>query len=147
VLKHVYPDADVPVLQLSIDGTQPPRYHYETGRRLAPLRDEGILIAGSGNVVHNLRLMKRGGAQAYDWALRFNETIRDALAARDHATLIDFEKLGESARLSVPTPEHYLPLLYVAGLQESDESMSFPVDGYDLGSISMLTAAAGLPGR
>jgi 4,5-DOPA dioxygenase extradiol len=147
VLKHVYPNADVPVLQLSIDGTRSPRYHYETGRRLAPLRDEGILIAGSGNVVHNLRLMKRGGGQAYDWALRFNETIRDALAARDHATLVDFEKLGESARLSVPTPEHYLPLLYVAGLQESDESMSFPVDGYDLGSISMLTAAAGLPRR
>jgi 4,5-DOPA dioxygenase extradiol len=145
VLKHVYPDADVPVLQLSIDGTQPPRYHYETGRRLAPLRDEGILIAGSGNVVHNLRMMKRGGGQGYDWALRFNERIRDALAARDHATLVDFEKLGEDARLSVPTPEHYLPLLYIAGLQESDESMSFPVDGYDLGSISMLTAAAGLP--
>jgi len=144
VLKHAYPGADVPVLQLSIDGTQPPQFHYETGRRLAPLRDEGILIAGSGNVVHNLRLM-RPGAQAFDWARRFNERVRAALASRDHATLVDFAKLGEDARLSVPTPEHYLPLLYVAALQREDESMAFPVDGYDLSSVSMLTAVAGLP--
>ena len=145
VLKHAYPKADVPVVQLSIDGTQPPQFHYETGRRLAPLRDEGILVAGSGNVVHNLRLMRRGGGQGFDWAVRFNERIREALATRDHRTLVDFEKLGEDARLSVPTPEHYLPLLYIAGLQGADESMAFPVDGYDLGSISMLTAVAGLP--
>jgi 4,5-DOPA dioxygenase extradiol len=145
VLKHAYPKADVPVLQLSIDGTRPAKFHYETGRRLAPLRDEGILVAGSGNVVHNLRLMRRDGGQGFDWAVRFNERIREALATRDHRTLVDFEKLGEDARLSVPTPEHYLPLLYVAGLQGADESMAFPVDGYDLGSISMLTAAVGLP--
>ena len=144
VLKHAYPKADIPVIQLSIDGTQPPQFHYDIARRLAPLRDEGILVTGSGNVVHNLRLM-RPGAQAFDWAVRFNESIREALAARDHATLIDFEKLGADARLSVPTPEHYLPLLYVAGLQREDESMTFPVDGYDLGSVSMLTAVAGLP--
>jgi 4,5-DOPA dioxygenase extradiol len=147
VLKHAYPGADVPVVQLSIDGTQPPRFHYETGRRLAPLRDEGILITGSGNVVHNLRLMKRGGGPAFDWAVRFNERIRQSLASRDHRALVDLEELGEDARLSVPTPEHYLPLLYVAGLQREDEAMSFPVDGYDLGSISMLTAAAGLPAK
>jgi 4,5-DOPA dioxygenase extradiol len=144
VLKHVYPRADVPVVQLSIDGTQPPQFHYDIARRLAPLRDEGILVAGSGNVVHNLRLM-RPGAQAFDWAVRFNESIRAALASRDHATLVDFEKLGADARLSVPTPEHYLPLLYIAGLQREDESMTFPVDGYDLAAVSMLTAAAGLP--
>jgi 4,5-DOPA dioxygenase extradiol len=143
VLKHAYPEADIPVVQLSIDGTRPPRFHYETGRRLAPLRDEGVLVAGSGNVVHNLRLMRRGG-QAYDWAMRFNEKVREALAARDHATLVDFERLGEDARLAVPTPEHYLPLLYIAALRGADESMEFPVDGYDLGSVSMLTAVAGL---
>ena len=143
VLKHAYPKADIPVVQLSIDGTQPPRFHYDIARRLAPLRDEGILVAGSGNVVHNLRLM-RPGVQGFDWAVRFNERIRGALAARDHATLVEFEKLGADARLAVPTPEHYLPLLYVAGLQREDESMAFPVDGYDLGSVSMLTAAAGL---
>jgi 4,5-DOPA dioxygenase extradiol len=145
VLKHAYPRADIPVLQLSIDGTQPPRFHYETGRRLAPLRDEGVLIAGSGNVVHNLRLMKRDGGRAFDWAVRFNERIREALAARDHAALVDYPSLGEDARLSVPTPEHYLPLLYIAALQGADEAMVFPVDGYDLGSVSMLTAVAGLP--
>ncbi|HET7765828.1 MAG TPA: 4,5-DOPA dioxygenase extradiol [Burkholderiales bacterium] len=145
VLKHAYPKADVPVVQLSIDGTRPPQFHYETGRRLAPLRDEGILVIGSGNVVHNLRLMKREGGQAFDWAVRFNEKIREALASRDHRLLVDFAKLGKDARLAVPTPEHYLPLLYVAGLQRSDEAMEFPVDGYDLGSVSMLTAAVGLP--
>jgi 4,5-DOPA dioxygenase extradiol len=89
--------------------------------------------------------MRREGAQGFDWAVRFNQRIREALATRDHRTLVDFEKLGEDARLSVPTPEHYLPLLYIAGLQGADESMAFPVDGYDLGSISMLTAVAGLP--
>jgi len=145
VLKHAYPRADIPVVQLSIDGTQPAQFHYETGRRLAPLRDEGVLIAGSGNVVHNLRLMRRNGGEAFDWAVRFNQRIREALATRDHRALVDFEKLGEDARLSVPTPEHYLPLLYVAALQGVDEAMAFPVDGYDLGSISMLTAVAGLP--
>jgi 4,5-DOPA dioxygenase extradiol len=147
VLKHAYPRADVPVVQLSIDGTQPARFHYETGRRLAPLRDEGVLIAGSGNVVHNLRMMKRAGGQAFDWAVRFNERIREALAARDHDTLVDFDKLGQDARLSVPTPEHYLPLLYVAALQGEDEKMSLAVDGYDLGSISMLTAVVGPPAK
>ena len=145
VLKHAYPDADIPVVQLSIDGTQPPQFHYDTGKRLAPLREEGVLVVGSGNVVHNLGLMKRNGGSAYDWSVRFNEKIREALATRDHATLVDFERLGEDARLSVPTPEHYLPLLYVAALQSEDEPMSFAVDGYDLGSVSMLTAVAGMP--
>jgi 4,5-DOPA dioxygenase extradiol len=146
VLKHAYPGAEIPVVQLSIDGTQPPQFHDETGRRLAPLRDEGVLVAGSGNVVHNLRLMKRGGGAAFDWAVRFNEKIREALSSRDHQALVDFEKLGEDARLSVPTPEHYLPLLYIAALQRKDEEMSFAVDGYELGSLSMLTAVAGMPG-
>ena len=146
VLRHAYPGAEIPVVQLSIDGTQPSQFHYETGRRLAPLRDEGVLVAGSGNVVHNLRLMKRAGGAPFDWAVRFNEKIREALASRDHRALVDFEKLGEDARLSVPTPEHYLPLLYIAALQRKDEEMSFAVDGYEMGSLSMLTAIAGMPG-
>jgi 4,5-DOPA dioxygenase extradiol len=144
VLKHVYPDADVPVVQLSIDGTQPPRFHYDIGKRLAPLRDEQVLVIGSGNVVHNLGLMRREGGPAYDWAVRFNERVRDALSSRDHETLIEFERAGEDARLSVPTPEHYLPLLYIAALQGDDEEMSFAVDGYELGSLSMLTAVTGM---
>jgi len=146
VLKHVYPDADIPVAQLSIDGMQSPEFHYETGKRLAPLRDEGVLVIGSGNVVHNLPMMKRAGGPAFDWAVRFNEKVREALATQDHRTLIEFDRLGEDARLAVPTPEHYLPLLYVAALQREDEAMSFAVDGYDLGSISMLTAVAGMSG-
>ena len=145
VLKHAYPDADIPVVQLSIDGTQPPEFHYETGKRLAPLRDEGVLVVGSGNVVHNLGVMKRAGGPAFDWAVRFNEEVREALATRDHQALIEFERLGEDARLSVPTPEHYLPLLYIAALQRNDEEMSFAVDGYEMGSLGMLTAAAGMP--
>jgi len=145
VLKHAYPGAEIPVVQLSIDGTQPLQFHYEIGERLAPLRDEGVLVAGSGNVVHNLRLMKRAGGAPFDWAVRFNEKTREALASGDHRALVDFERFGEDARLSVPTPEHYLPLLYVAALQREDEEMSFAVDGYELGSLSMLTAVAGMP--
>ena len=104
-----------------------------------------MLVAGSGNVVHNLRLMKGAGGPAFDWALRFNERVREALASRDHRALVEFERLGEDARLAVPTPEHYLPLLYIAALQREDEQMSFAVDGYELGSLGMLTAVAGMP--
>ncbi len=146
VLAHAFPDADTPVVQLSMDGTKPARFHYELGQRLAPLRHEGVLIVGSGNVVHNLMLMRRGeSAPAYDWARRFNERVRAALASGEHQALIDFERWGEDARLSVPTPEHYLPLLYIAGLQVEGESMAFAVDGYEAGSLGMLSAAAGMP--
>ena len=145
VLKHAYPDADVPVVQLSIDGTRPPRFHYDIGKRLAPLRNDRVLVIGSGNVVHNLSAMRRGGGPAFDWAVRFNEKVRNALSSRDHQMLIEFEQAGEDARLSVPTPEHYLPLLYIAALQNDDEEMSFAVDGYELGSLSMLTAVIGMP--
>jgi 4,5-DOPA dioxygenase extradiol len=146
VLAHAFPDASIPVVQLSMDGTKPARFHYELGQRLAPLRGEGVLIVGSGNVVHNLMLMqRREGAPAYAWARRFNEQVRAALSSRNHQALIEFERLGEDARLSVPTPEHYLPLLYIAGLQAEDETMAFAVDGYEAGSLGMLSAAAGMP--
>jgi 4,5-DOPA dioxygenase extradiol len=148
VLAHAFPDAGIPVVQLSMDGTKPARFHYELGRQLAPLRDEGVLIAGSGNVVHNLMLMQRGeGVPAFDWARRFNEMVRAALASGNHQALVEFERMGEDARLSVPTPEHYLPLLYIAALQAEGESMAFIVDGYEAGSLGMLTAAAGMPAR
>ena len=146
VLVHAFPDAGVPVVQLSIDGMQPPRFHYELGRRLAPLRDEGVLVIGSGNVVHNLRVLdRRDDAPGFDWAVRFNDRVRNALAARDHDALIDYAAGGEDAALAVPTPEHYLPLLYIAALQGEDEPISFPVDGIDKGSLGMLTAVAGAP--
>ena len=95
-----------------------------------------MLVAGSANVVHNLRLMKKAGGAPFDWAVRFNERIREALASRDHRSLVDFEKLGEDARLSVPTPEHYLPLLYVLGLQHEDEPAAVLIDGIQNASSS-----------
>ncbi|HXV48611.1 MAG TPA: 4,5-DOPA dioxygenase extradiol [Candidatus Binatia bacterium] len=145
VLAHAFPRADVPVLQLSIDGTKPPKFHYELGARLAPLRDDGVLIIGSGNVVHNLPLRKwQEGAEPYDWAVRFDGLVRDCLAGCDHRPLLDLEGMGEAARLSVPTPDHYLPLLYVIGLQARTEGVAFAVDGIERGSIGMLTVAIGL---
>jgi len=145
VLCHVYPRADVPIVQLSMDETLPPRAHYDLGRRLAPLRDEGILVIGSGNLVHNLHTYAWGrhSQEPYDWAVRFEAQARELMRTRDHAPLIDYEQLGRDAMLSAPTPDHYLPLLYVLGLQQADEEVSFPVEGVDGGSISMLTVRVG----
>ena len=143
VLAHVYPRADVPVVQLSMDATKPPSFHYDLGRKLAPLRDEGVLIAGSGNVVHNLRMIRReDDAPAFDWAERFEARVETAIGKREHAALVDYGAMGEDARLAVPTPEHYLPLLYILALQ-GDEPASFPVDGIQNASISMLSVVVG----
>lgn len=145
VLKHAYPNADVPVVQLSIDETRAAAYHYEIGKRLAPLREEGVLIAGSGNVVHNLHAYAWGrhAAEPYEWALGFERRARDLLAAGDHGPLIDYEKLGRAAALSVPTPDHYLPLLYVLGAGSAGEPVAFPVEGVEGGSVSMLAVKIG----
>ncbi len=145
VLCHVFPNADVPIVQLSIDESRPPAFHYEVGKLLAPLRDEGILIAGSGNLVHNLHAYAWGRhvPQPFDWALRFEERVRSALVAGDDLQIIDYEALGSDALLSVPTPEHYLPLLYVIGARRPGERITFPVEGIDGGSISMLSVQVG----
>jgi 4,5-DOPA dioxygenase extradiol len=145
VLRHVYPKADVPVIQLSIDETQPPRVHYDIGRRLASLRDEGILVAGSGNLVHNLHAYGWGKrvVEPHDWAVRFETQAREWMSTRHHEPLIAYENLGRDAMLAVPTPDHYLPLLYILGMQQSDEHASFPIEGVDGGSISMLTVRIG----
>ncbi|MHB8742928.1 MAG: 4,5-DOPA-extradiol-dioxygenase [Sulfuricaulis sp.] len=144
VLVHAFPRAEIPVVQLSIDGTKPPDFHYQLAKKLAPLRTDGVLIIGSGNVVHNLgRIQWTEDAPPYDWAVRFNETVRGHLTAREHGPLIEIAALGVDARLSVPTPEHYLPLLYVIAQQQQDESISFAIDGIELGSIGMLTAMIG----
>jgi 4,5-DOPA dioxygenase extradiol len=145
VLCHVYPHADVPVVQLSIDATQPPAFHYELGARLAPLRDEGVLILGSGNIVHNLRAFAWGRPEQepYDWAKRFTQTSRDILQAHEDASLVNYAELGSDALQSVPTPDHYLPLLYVIGGRQVHEPVSFPVDGIDGGSVSMLAVKVG----
>ena len=145
VLCHVFPQADIPVLQLSIDERQPAVVHYEVGKRLAPLRDEGILIIGSGNLVHNLHTYAWGrySVEPFDWAVRFEKQVRELLLAGDDGPLIAYETLGHDAMLAVPTPDHYLPLLYVLGLRSAGEQVSFPVEGVDGGSISMLTVQIG----
>lgn len=144
VLQHVYPNADVPVVQLSIDGTKSLADHYELGRRLAPLRDEGVLVVGSGNVVHNLGTVAwEPGATPFPWATRFNEAVRSRLLANDHAILTDMSTLGEDGARSIPTPEHYLPLLYVIALQRPEDRVEFLTDGIELGSISMLSVSIG----
>lgn len=145
VLRHVIPSADVPVVQLSIDESKPPEFHYGLGRLLRPLRDEGILVIGSGDIVHNLHTYAWGRRQAepFDWALRFEERARELVLRGDHQPLVKYESLGPDAELSVPTPEHYLPLLYVLGASDEEDSVTFPVEGMDGGSISMLSMQFG----
>jgi len=145
VLCHVYPGADVPVVQLSIDGNQPPQFHYDLGKKLAPLREDGVLVIGSGNIVHNLQTYAwgRNVPEPYDWAMRFETKARELLLAGDHQPLIDYEKLGRDAMMSAPTPEHYLPLLYVIAMQGDGDKISFPVEGIEGGSISMLSVQVG----
>ncbi|MBV8643598.1 MAG: 4,5-DOPA dioxygenase extradiol [Candidatus Eremiobacteraeota bacterium] len=145
VLVHVYPNADVPIVQLALDETKPPSFHYDLGKRLAPLRDEGVLIVGSGNLVHNLHALAWGShpARMFDWAERFERQARDFLIARDHEPLIEYEDLGRDALLAVPTPDHYLPLLYVIATQQDGDAVTFPVEGGDAGSISMLSVRIG----
>lgn len=144
VLAKAFPKADIPVIQLSIDATQPAQFHFDLGRKLAVLREQGVLIIGSGDVVHNLRLMHRHqDAPAHAWAERFNDHIRASLLSGDMQALIDYADQGQDAQLSVPTPEHYLPLLYIAGARQDDEAISIAVDGIEIGAISMLTAVVG----
>lgn len=145
VLRHVYPEADIPVVQLSIDESKPAAFHFEIGQRLAPLRDEGVLIVGSGNLVHNLHAYAWGRhtPEPFDWALRFEGLAKEMMLAEDYRPLIEYEKLGDDALLSVPTPEHYLPLLYVLATRQAGESTTFPVHGVDGGSISMLAVEIG----
>ena len=145
VLTHVFPGADVPVVQLSIDERQPPLFHYEIGKRLAALREEGVLVIGSGNLVHNLHTYAWGqhGVQAFDWAVRFEKEVRELLLKGEDARIVDYEELGRDAMLSAPTPDHYLPLLYVLGLRRKHEPISFPVEGIDGGSVSMLAVQIG----
>ena len=145
VLRHVFPRADIPVVQLSIDKRKPAEYHYQVGQRLAQLRDEGVLIVGSGNLVHNLHAYAWGHrkAEPFDWAVRFEKKARDLLVTGNHDPLIAYETLGLDAALSVPTPDHYLPLLYVIATRRESDSIHFPVEGVDGGSVSMLAVRVG----
>jgi len=145
VLMHVYPKADIPVVQLSIDEAKAASWHFETAKKLAPLRDEGVLIVGSGNLVHNLHTYSWGNraVEPYDWAERFEALARKTISRADFVRLVDYESLGRDAMLSVPTPDHYLPLLYVLAQHRPDDAVSFPVEGFDGGSISMLAVRLG----
>jgi 4,5-DOPA dioxygenase extradiol len=145
VLCHVFPEADVPVVQLSIDKTQPASWHYELAKRLSPLRDENILVMGSGNLVHNLHAYAWGekDLEPLDWAVRFEAAARELMVNAVHEPLIRYEAMGKDALLSAPTPDHYLPLLYVLAQQRDGDEVSFPVGGFDGGSISMTTVRVG----
>lgn len=140
VLCHVYPKADIPIVQLSIDETRPASFHYDIGQRLGPLREEGILIVGSGNLVHNLHAYAWGkhAVEPFAWATHFEGEVRGLLQSGDHKPLVNYEHMGREAQLSIPTPDHYLPLLYVVGASSSTDRVTFPVEGVDGGSISML---------
>jgi len=145
VLTHVFPEADIPIVQLSIDERQPPTFHYKMGKRLASLREEGVLVIGSGNIVHNLHAYAWGKREIepFDWAVRFENHVRELLIKGEDAQVVAYERFGQDAMLSVPTPDHYLPLLYLLGLRQDKEKVSFPVQGVDGGSVSMLAVQMG----
>ncbi len=138
ILKHLYPAADVPVLQLSINYTKAAPWHYELAGELADLRKKGVLIIGSGNMVHNLRVlnwqMTSGG---YDWAEEANSIFKSSILSANHQQLVNYEALGKSVQLSIPSPEHYLPLLYILGLQQKNEAATIFNDETLMGAISM----------
>lgn len=138
VVKHLFPNADVPVVQMSLDYTQPASYHYNLAKEINSLRRKGVLIIGSGNMVHNLRIMDwKKPNEGFDWAIEANEKIRQAILDKDHQSLINYQTQGKEIQLSVPTPEHYLPLLYILALQEAGEEVSLFNDKTIMGSISM----------
>lgn len=147
VVRHLYPNADIPVLQFSIDYKKPPQYHYELAKELAALRKKGVLIIGSGNMVHNLGMVawnKLNQANyGFDWAIEMNEVFKKAISERNHQDLIDYEKLNKAAKLAIPTPDHYFPLLYTLGLQNSKDEVSFFNDKMVGGSLTMTSVKIG----
>lgn len=147
VLKFLYPQADIPVVQLSLDRTKPAKWHFELAKKLKPLREQGGLILASGDIVHNLRAISFQHMNTmdagYDWAFAFRDKINQAIKTNDIDALIHFEQFGESANLSVPTPEHYLPLLYIMGLREEGEPIERFNDNLVGGSISMTSVLVG----
>ncbi|MBX2966981.1 MAG: 4,5-DOPA dioxygenase extradiol [Cyclobacteriaceae bacterium] len=140
VLKHLYPNADIPIIQLSLDYNQTPQYHYELAQELKSLREKGVLIIGSGNMVHNLRMVewkKLNETYGFDWALEANEKMKQFILNDDHKSLINYPQQGKPFQLSIPTPEHYLPLLYTLALKEKNERISFFNDKPVAGSLTM----------
>jgi 4,5-DOPA dioxygenase extradiol len=142
VLVRMFPRADVPVVQLSLDATQDPAWHYELAKELAGLRERGVLVMGSGNIVHNLRLLRRQPI-AFDWAVEFDAKVKALIDAGDHQRLVNYPGLGRAAQLAVPTNEHYLPLLYALAVKGEKESIAYFNDATTLGSISMRSLVVG----
>ena len=146
IVRHMYPKADVPVLQLSIDHTREPRYHYDLAKELYELRKKGVLIIGSGNMVHNLRMIAwdkmKEPEYGYDWALELNQTFKNLIANGDHDALINYSRI-RNHQLAVPTPEHYIPLLYTLGLKGNKDAVSFFNDKAVAGSLTMTSLRLG----
>lgn len=140
VIKHLYPAANIPVIQMSLDYSQAPQYHYELAKELKTLRDKGVLIIGSGNMVHNLRMVewnKLNESYGYDWALEANDKMKQFIQQGDHQSLINYSKQGRPFQLAIPSPEHFLPLLYTLALKEENETISFYNDKPVAGSLTM----------
>jgi len=138
VLKHMYPNANIPTMEMSLDYNKTPKEHFELAKKIAPLRDQGVLIIGSGNIVHNLRAVDWNiDATPYDWAVEFDKIAKECILEKNHRSLIEYEKLGRAALLSIPTSEHYIPMLYTLGLQAEDEQVDFSYEGFQNASISM----------
>ena len=141
VIKHLYPQADVPVIQMSIDYTRPAQHHYDLAKEIRELRRKGVLIVGSGNMVHNLSMVDfrrlGGDPYGYDWAIEANELMKSYMLDEDHQSLIQYRKQGPAFELAIPTPEHYLPLIYTMGLKEKTDSISFFNDEPVGGSLTM----------
>jgi 4,5-DOPA dioxygenase extradiol len=144
-LLRLFPEADIPTFQMSIDVSKSEADHYEIGRELRELRQRGVLIIGSGNIVHNLgRMSYESDTKPYDWAVEFDGISKDLILKGDHKSLIHHDKLGTAAKLSIPTPDHYWPLIYTLAVQKNDEPITFPIDGIAHGSVSMRSVAIGL---
>jgi 4,5-DOPA dioxygenase extradiol len=147
ILMHLFPEADVPVYQMSIDYYQPMEYHLKLAKELRALRERGVLVVGSGNIVHNLRMsmsrFQNNDASPYDWAVEFDQWVYEKIEARDFAALTDYEKAGEAGKLSVPTVDHYVPLLYTLGLAEEREDIRQTYEEVSFGGMSMRTFQVG----
>lgn len=148
VLKHIYPFADIPVVQMSIDHFKDGRYHYDLGKELLFLRRKGILVVGSGNMIHNLRMVRVENGDfnteyGYDWAFELNDLFKEKILNQEHTSLIDYKRISNSAQLAIPTPEHYIPMLYTLSLQQKDERIRIFNDKVIAGSLSMTSLIIG----
>ena len=148
VVKHLYPKADIPVIQMSLDYSKSPQYHYDLAKELMPLRKRGVLIIGSGNMVHNLSMVSWDKIDepgfGYDWAIEANEKMKKFILADDHKSLIDYKSQGRAFALAIPSPEHFLPLLYSLSLKEANETISLFNDRAIAGSLTMTCVKLGL---